>query len=151
MGLVSELLGPVIDKIVPDAGQRKEMKLRAQELEQKGEFREDEMRLEAIMAEAESEDPWTSRARPSFLYVIYFLMLSSIPFAIFFAFEPESAKQVVEGFKLWLEAIPGEFLTLFGAGYLGYTGFRSMDKRQKEKLKQQAQKQGFFKKLFNNE
>jgi hypothetical protein len=31
--------------------------------------------MAAVLAEAESPDPWTSRARPSFLYVMYVLLL----------------------------------------------------------------------------
>jgi len=34
--------------------------------------------LSAIMAEANSHDPWTSRARPTFLYVIYGVILLSV-------------------------------------------------------------------------
>ena len=34
----------------------------------------------------------------------------------------------VDGFKLWLHAIPEPVLTLFGIGYLGYTGARTVDK-----------------------
>ncbi len=38
-------------------------------------------RMTAIVAEANSADPWTSRARPSFLYVMYALLLWAIQWA----------------------------------------------------------------------
>ncbi len=80
--------------------------------------------------EAKSADPWTSRARPSFLYVVYTFILAAIPMGFLFAFEPETAEAVTEGVRLWLAAIPGEMWALFGAGYLGYSGMRSYDKRK---------------------
>ena len=146
-GILSGLLGPIIDKVVPDANTRKEAKVKMLELEQSGQFRDQEMQLEAIMAEANSEDPWTSRARPSFMYVIYIFLLSAIPFGIISVFYPEASIQAAEGMKHWFEAIPDELLALFGVGYVGYTGARTLEKRAREKGKQQ--KQGFFKRLFN--
>jgi len=38
--------------------------------------------LSAILAEANSADPWTSRARPTFLYVIYGIILLCVIGAI---------------------------------------------------------------------
>ncbi len=81
-----------------------------------------------MLAEAQSTDPWTSRARPTFLYVIYTLILFSLPMGVLFAFKPDVAKSVIEGFHAWLVAIPEPYLQLFGIGYLGYTGGRSWEK-----------------------
>lgn len=83
-----------------------------------------------ITTEGASSDKWTSRARPSFMYVIYLLILSAIPMGVLHAFQPEAAAQITVGFKLWLAAIPAEMLALFGVGYVGYTVARS---REKEK------------------
>jgi hypothetical protein len=88
-----------------------------------------------IQAEASSTDKWTSRARPSFLYVMYIIILSAIPFSMFFAFRPDKAKLVTEGFGLWLAAIPDQLYWLFGAGYLGYTGARSVQEWNKNRGK----------------
>lgn len=80
--------------------------------------------------EAQSQDPWTSRARPTFLYVVYIFILSSIPFGVLFAIVPEVAGGVVNGVSAWLRAIPDEMWGLFGVGYLGYTGARTYEKKK---------------------
>ena len=118
----------LIDKAIPDPQAKAAAKLRLMELEQHGELKEMETSLSAIIAEAQSSDPYTSRARPSFLYVVYVLLLSSIPMGVLFAFSPETAANITTGFKGWLSAIPEPIITLFGVGYLGYTGARSWDK-----------------------
>lgn len=120
----------IIDKVIPDPAARADAQRRLIELQQAGELKQVELQLSAIIAEAKSEDKWTSRARPSFLYVVYVFCLTAIPMGFVFAFVPETARGVAEGVKLWLEAIPEEMWWLFGAGYLGYTGARSFDKRK---------------------
>jgi len=98
-------------------------------MQQDGELKELQTRMSAIVAEANSNDPWTSRARPSFLYVIYLMILASIPMGILSAFEPAMAIAISEGMKAWLGAIPDSLWTLFGVGYTGYAAARTMDKR----------------------
>jgi hypothetical protein len=46
------------------------------------------------------------------------------------AFSPDTAGQVINGFRDWLGAIPDEMWWLFGAGYLGYAGARTFEKRK---------------------
>lgn len=128
-----ELLGTALDKIFPDADKRNEAKLKMLELQQSGAFKEQEMAIDAIKSEAQSDDPWTSRARPSFMYVIYIYILMAIPFGIASIWAPDQCLKAVEGVNLWLKAIPEDFIWLFGAGYLGYTGARTLDKRNKAK------------------
>jgi phosphotransferase system glucose/maltose/N-acetylglucosamine-specific IIC component len=62
------------------------------------------------------------------MYVIYILILMAIPMGFLSAFSPHTATAVAEGFKMWLQAIPDSLYTLFGVGYLGYTGARSLEK-----------------------
>jgi len=119
----------IIDKVIPDPAQKAAAKLKLLEAQQIGDLKEAEIQLSAIISESKSADPWTSRARPSFLYVIYIMILSSVPMGILFAVSPETAQSVTDGVKMWLAAIPNELYTLFGAGYLGYTGMRSWDKK----------------------
>jgi hypothetical protein len=102
---------------------------------QDGELKELEISMSAIVAEARSSDPWTSRARPSFLYVMYVMILTALPMGVLSVFRPDMAVQIAEGVKAWLTAIPDQLWWLFGAGYLGYTGVRSfVDKRQAERI-----------------
>lgn len=122
----------IIDKVIPDQKAKAEAQTKLIELQQKGELDAINSQLSAIIAEANSQDAWTSRARPSFLYVIYIMILSAIPMGFLFAFKPEIANAVTTGVQQWLQAIPDELYTLFGIGYLGYTGARSWDKGRKK-------------------
>lgn len=85
--------------------------------------------ISVALAEAKSEDRWTSRSRPMFLYVIYVFILAAFPMGILGVFRPDAAKMITEGVNAWLTAIPNDMWYLFGAGYLGYGAFRSWDKR----------------------
>ncbi len=119
----------VIDKIIPDKEKAMEYKLETRRLQQAGEFRELDHAFNLMLAEAKSNDKWTSRARPSFLYVMYTYVLAAIPMGVLFAFKPEIAEDVVNGVKLWLESIPPYMWATFTAGYLGYVKKRSDDKK----------------------
>ena len=69
--------GKLIDKLFPDPEQRAKAQLELMKMQQAGELDEVKVQLSAIIAEAQSSDPWTSRARPSFLYVVYILLLQT--------------------------------------------------------------------------
>jgi len=125
--------GKLIDKLIPDPTAKAKAKLDLATLAQDGELKELETRMSAILAEANSSDPWTSRARPSFMYVIYLLILASIPMGFLTAFAPDVATSVTTGMKEWLAAIPDSMWTLFGTGYLGYSASRSFDKHSRNK------------------
>ena len=128
LGGVLGIGSKIIDKIWPDKIEAEKAKIRLLEMQQNGEFRELEERMKAIVTEASSSDPWTSRARPSFMYVLYLMILAAIPMGFLFAFRPEVAMAVTAGVKNWLQAIPEEMWWLFGAGYLGYTTTRGYEK-----------------------
>lgn len=120
--------GKLIDKLFPDPEQKAKAQLELLALEQSGDLEEIKTKLSAILAEANSADPWTSRARPSFLYVVYVLMLWSIPMGIMYMINPDAAARFILGFKGWLDAIPEPILTLFGTVMLGYVVGRSYEK-----------------------
>lgn len=128
IGPISDLLGKVFDKVWPDPQKKAEAQLELFKMQQSGELETLKVSLSAILSESSSTDPWTSRARPSFMYVIYILILMGIPMGFLSAFRPEMALAVATGLKMWLTAIPDELYTLFGVGYLGYTGSRSYEK-----------------------
>ena len=120
--------GKLIDKIFPDPEARDKAKLELLRMEREGELEQVKTQLSAIMAEAQSADPWTSRARPSFLYVVYILLLWAIPMGVLTVFNPSAAAHFTEGFKAWLSSIPEPILTLFGTVMLGYVVGRSWEK-----------------------
>lgn len=131
-GPVLEIGKALIDRVFPDktkqAAERAQAELALAQLHQDGKIKEMATAMSAIIAEAQSPDPWTSRARPTFLYVIYVMLLASIPMGVLSAFDPAMAANIAAGMKLWLAAIPEELYMLFGVGYLGYTYQRSKDK-----------------------
>lgn len=131
MPLIESLIGPIaslIDKLIPDKEARAKAKLELLRLEGSQEMAEIQARLSAIVAEANSSDPWTSRARPSFLYVMYVLMLFALPMGILSAFSPQAAADISDGITSYLRRLPEELYALFGTGYLGYTAARQWGK-----------------------
>ena len=131
MALVESLIGPIasiIDKIIPDKQARERAKIELIKLEGSHEMAAIEARLSAIVAEAESRDPWTSRARPSFLYVMYAIILFALPMGVLSAFSAEAATQIGGGITAYLRGLPDELYALFGTGYLGYTAARQWGK-----------------------
>ncbi|MFA6463362.1 MAG: 3TM-type holin, partial [Candidatus Shapirobacteria bacterium] len=96
-------IGKVLDRVLPDDKAKAAAALELAKLQQDGELQELTIRMSAIVEEAKSQDPWTSRARPSFLYVFYALILFSIPMGILTIFSPSSATTLITGFKAWLD------------------------------------------------
>lgn len=119
----------LIGNLFPDPAERAKAEAEMARMQQQGELRELEVSMSAIVMEAQSKDPWTSRARPAFLYVMYIMILAAIPMGFLFAWRPEIAQAVILGVQGWLNAIPPEMWGLFGAGYLGYVNKRSQDKQ----------------------
>ena len=131
MPLLDSLIGPIasiIDKVIPDKAAREKAKLELIKLEGSQEMQQVEARLSAIIAEAQSTDPWTSRARPSFLYVMYAMILWALPMGLIAAFRPEAARDIAAGMNAYLAGLPEPLYALFGTGYLGYTAARQWGK-----------------------
>ena len=131
MSFVESLIGPIasiVDKIIPDKEARARAKLELLALEGTHELKQIEARLSAIVAEANSPDPWTSRARPSFLYVMYALVLFALPMGLISAIDADTAKAITTGIAAYLRALPEELYALFGTGSLGYTAARQWGK-----------------------
>lgn len=129
--LLNSIIGPVasiIDKVIPDKEARARAKLELVRLEGTQELQAIEARLSAIVAEANAADPWTSRARPSFLYVMYVMILAALPMGVLAAFQPQVAVDIADGMNRYLRGLPDELYALFGTGYLGYTAARQWGK-----------------------
>lgn len=125
---VSDLLKTLMERVLPDPEKQAEMQLELTKMAADGQLEQMKTSMSAILAEESSTDPWTSRARPSFLYLMYIMMFAAIPMGVLYAFNPAMALGVAAGFKAWLSAIPDSLYTLFGVGYLGYTGARTFEK-----------------------
>lgn len=82
-----------------------------------------------FLAEAQSNDKWTSRARPSFMYVFYIVILSMTLVApIVGIFFPLGMETFFDNVSRGFVAIPEELWWAFSVGYLGYAGARSFEK-----------------------
>jgi len=131
MPIVESLIGPlasIIDKIIPDKAARERAKLELIKLQGSQELEALQAQLSAIVAEANSPDPWTSRARPSFLYVMYALLLWALPMGLIAAFRPEAARDIAAGMNAYLTGLPEPLYALFGTGYLAYSAARQWGK-----------------------
>lgn len=131
MALIETLIGPItsiLDKVLPDKQARERAQLELLKLEGTQEMQLIEVQLRAIVAEASSKDPWTSRARPSFLYVMYVLILTALPMGLLSAFNPAAARDIAAGMNAYLGGLPEPLYALFGTGYLGYTAARQWGK-----------------------
>ncbi len=131
MALIDGIVGPIaglLDKIIPDPKAREAAKLELVRLEGTHELERIKTQMAAVLAEAGSADPWTSRARPSFLYVMYALLLWSIPMGLIAAVQPDMAVAIGRGMNAYLAGLPEPLYALFGTGYLGYTVAREWGK-----------------------
>lgn len=72
-------------------------------------------RRELIKTALRSEDPYVRRARPTFLWVMYVILITN--YIVF----------PIVGLKV--ATLPGSLLTLFGTAFIGYGVLRSGDKK----------------------
>lgn len=72
-------------------------------------------RRELIKTALRSEDPYVRRARPTFLWVMYVILIAN-----YIVFPTVGLKAIT---------LPGSLLTLFGTAFIGYGAFRSADKK----------------------
>jgi hypothetical protein len=131
MPLLDALIGPVasiLDRVIPDKQAREHAKLELLKLEGSRELDAVRVRLSAIVAEAQATDPWTSRARPSFLYVMYAIILWAVPMGLLAGFDANRAEAIARGMNAYLNGLPEPLYALFGTGYLGYTAARQWGK-----------------------
>ena len=131
MSNLSSPIGPVssiIDRIISDPVARDRAKLELLKLEGSQELEAVRVEMSAFLEQGKPVDHWTSRARPSFLYVMYFLLLWSVPMGLIAAVRPEATGNIAAGMNAYLAGIPEPLYALFGTGYLGYTITRQWGK-----------------------
>lgn len=128
---ITGVVGEIIDKTFTTDKDRADAHYKLTELIQTGQLKELETRLSAIIAEAQSPDPFTSRARPSFMYVFYVVILSLVIIApLVGVFYPTQMTNFFSNVDLGFKAIPSELWATFTAGYLGYSYFRTDEKKK---------------------
>ena len=123
----------IIDKVIPDKEGREKAKLELLKEDNRQVLEEVKTDISAIIAEANSSDKWTSRARPSFLYLMYFCIIMCFVGGIIGIWFPTQIQEAAKNLNSLLNAIPESLWWLFGAGYLGYTGGRTFDKWKQTK------------------
>lgn len=126
--LLSSIGNKIIDQVVKNPDDNQKAKTDLVMASQNGEFDDLKTKLSVIVSDSQSADPWTSRARPMFLYVVYFLVLWSIPMGVLAMVRPMAAIAFIAGFNAWLSAIPEPVLNLFALVMTGYTVGRSWEK-----------------------
>jgi len=125
---VAPALFNLIDNLFTSDKERDEAKLKLIKLEKDGALEELKVSMSAILAEAQSDDPYTSRARPTFLYVMYAAIGMCFLGSVIGIWYPTHVSLAANNLGTLLAAIPESLWWLFGAGYLGYTATRSFDK-----------------------
>jgi hypothetical protein len=131
LGSIFTMGQSLIDKLFPDPVDKLKAQTELAQMQQSGELQALTVQMSAIIAEAQSPDPWTSRARPMFMYVFYsiilFMTMIGPMLGIFF---PDKMglffMNVTKGFA----AIPEDLWWTFSAGYLGYAGLRTVEKNR---------------------
>jgi len=71
---------------------------------------------------------YVALARPTFLYVMYALILWAIPLGLLAAMRPGAARSMTEAMTAYFTGLPHPLYALFGAAYLGYTAARQYGK-----------------------
>lgn len=128
IGQTFGFLNTIIEKIFPDKTQQEKAKADLIRLEMEGQLDQFKQQLQVFVNESSSPDKWTSRARPSFLYVMYIFILCGIPMGVLAVFSKETAMEIAAGMRAWLGAIPTSLWAVFGASFSVYTIARSYDK-----------------------
>lgn len=118
----------LIQKLVKDPAQAAEMQLKLVELDQQGELSKLQLQMSAILAEANSSDPWTSRARPSFMYLFYAIMAFMVIVApIIGVVYPEKMELFFINVGKGFTAIPEAMWWTFSACFTGYSVSKTVE------------------------
>ena len=129
IGKTFNFVDRILGRFFPDPLDRDKARLLLLELQQNGELAKIAAQSNMIMAEANSKDKWTSRARPSFMYVFYAILIMLMVGSIVSIWYPAEVQTASDTFQKLFAGIPEPMWWTFTAGYLGYTGARTYEKR----------------------
>lgn len=116
-----------VDSTLPDPAARERIKAQLLSIRSSPEF----VGLRTVTPgspQADKEDRWISRARPTFLYLMYAMILWALPMGLIAAISPDTARAMAQGISAYLTSLPDALYTLFGTGYLGYATLRQWGK-----------------------
>ena len=82
VAVVAVLLFKLADNLFTSDEEQDKAKRQLPNRQQEGKLKAVEQQISLVTSDSQSKDPWTSRARPSFLYVFYILLLWAIPTGI---------------------------------------------------------------------
>lgn len=128
VGAASKLFDDAINKIWPDPTAKAAADAQVIKATADAALAQLQTQMSVMLAEANSTDTWTSRARPSMMYVMYILILTAIPMGLLYAFDPKHADLIAKGLQAWLSAIPDSLWSLFQFSFLGYSASRTVEK-----------------------
>jgi len=118
----------IIDKFFPDKTEVLKAQAEIDKLAANGELATIAGQYKLLETEAASKDKWTSRGRPSVIYVTLFFIVLAIPFGVFYARYPVIAEKIITGMQLWFRAIPNILYECMG-GIIGlYSLCRTYEK-----------------------
>lgn len=124
--------GKLLDKMFPDPVERAEAEARLRAADQQGDLKQLEISLSAILAEAQSENPIVSTARPAFMWVFYLVIVTlGVITPVIGVWYPAGMETFYANVAKGFAAIPAEMWATFTVGYLGYTGAREYGKHKK--------------------
>ncbi len=123
-----KLGGDLIDNIFETEEEKASARAKLLKLEQDGRLETLKTELSVMLAEANSKDKWTSRARPTFLYVVYLILILCVIGAIVGIWHPDEVMQAATNLQALFNALPEQIIWLFGTVMLGYTGGRTFEK-----------------------
>lgn len=127
---LAPLLGKVVGNVFPDPEAKAKAEAELMKMANSHEMQQLHHEMSAIVMEAKSKDPFTSRARPSLFYVMYGVIVLCFIGGILGVWWPTEVYQAADNIASLLAAIPEELWWLFTTGYLGYTGARTYEKKQ---------------------
>lgn len=112
----------IVDRFVQTSDEKAKIMLELKALEVSETKSIVEAASKVLEVEAVSSDPWVRRARPTFLYIMYTVICWNFILLPLFQFATGSPIALIE--------LPEDLYWLFGAGFLGYVGARSWDKKK---------------------